>query len=55
MSEAWKEQTKEDKVRTEKLNEFFVLMFAVRELKEIISVGLFFMGCELEELSQINE
>lgn len=42
-------------MRTEKLNEFFILMFAVRELREIISVELFFMGCELEELSQINE
>lgn len=55
MSEAWKEQLKEDKVRAEKLNEFFILMFAVEELREILSMELFFMGYKLEELSQINE
>lgn len=55
MSEAWKEQLKEDKVRAENLNEFFILMFAVEELREILSMELFFMGYKLEELSQINE
>ena len=55
MSEAWKKQLKEDKVRAEKLNEFFMLMFAVEELREILAVELFFMGHELEELSQINK
>lgn len=55
MSEAWKERLKEDKVRAEKLNEFFILMFVVEELREILAAELFFMGCELEELSQINE
>lgn len=51
MSEAWKEQLKEDKVRAEKLNEFFILMFVVEELREILAVELFLMGYELEELS----
>lgn len=55
MSEAWKEWLKEDKVRAEKLNEFFILMFAVEELREILAMELFFMGYELEGLSQINE
>jgi len=32
-----------------------MLMFAVEELREILAVELFFMGHELEELSQINK
>lgn len=55
MSEAWKERLKEDKVRAEKLNEGFIRMFTVVELREILAVELFFMGYELEKLSQINE
>lgn len=30
-------------------------MFAVEELREILAMELFFMGYELEGLSQINE